>query len=109
MKSTVDSPLSESDTDRPTPIRTDEPAATIQRAFDKVPDCPDWDMLSESSQAQAYRIGITDERIDRLLKWRDDVENDDSTSQKTVKEARCALHAYIVSQYREVAIPESNL
>jgi hypothetical protein len=87
------------------PIRTDDPAATIQRAFDESRGCPDWDMLTESAQAEAYQIGMTDSRIGKLIEWRDDIESAPSTSEQTVRDARHAVYAYIISRFQEKAVP----
>lgn len=92
-------------TDKTSPTRTDDPAATIQRAFDKSRGCPDWDTLTEAEQAEAYQIGMTDSRIRKLIGWRDDIERASSTSEQTVRDARQAVHDYIISRVREKAAP----
>lgn len=108
MKSTVSPPSNERSEEGLVPLRADEPGATVERAFDRAPCCPEWEMLSEPSQAKAYQVAFADQRVDRLIEWRDEIENDSSKDQQRVRDARQALCEYIVARFKQSVAPEAT-
>jgi len=92
---------------QPAPIRCDEPSATIERAFNTIPSCKDWEQLSEGEQALAFQLGFTDARISNLVTWRTKLEEDPEASPDEVQSAREAVYQYIVDRFRqEASLPE---
>ena len=79
--------------------RADEPAATIEQAFNQVPNAIDWDTLSEASQARAYKLGFEDTRIENLIAYRDEIEADPSYDQEVVRDVQMVVFRYIISRF----------
>ena len=95
------------------PSRCDEPAATVEKAFNDSEQVPDWSELDSDSKAMVYRVMMNNEVLHELIDLRDslnttagdvgDVGSIDEQLFSVFGSLDIVIQNYIIRLYHEMA------